>query len=320
MCGCHAVCIYGLCCAEGDPGIQCQSAELPRWAQAAQMQELESRCENGGMCMRRLVDTDDTRVVEVAVEALLGERCERDQTHAQGAEGAVDCSARFVQGDPSSCGVYPAKPGDCQYRRYTTPRPFDAEFGVWHADDDGIPPFDRKLPAQNPGVDGAPATQTWVRYCRCPENFYGAMCEMEMDPADVILYALFSLLSTTWFFSVMLAHREAAEHTVVVGRYFREHLLVAPRSRGESRRLLSHNDVDPRMLTVAVMVGAFEQLMMVAGVLSRSVAWSTNFVLVEILQDVSARPCSSPAACCGILDSCASQVMCVRSAGLSDAD
>ena len=215
------------------------------------MQELESRCENGGMCMRRLVD---------------------------------------------------------------------AEFGVWHADDDGIPPFDRKLPAQNPRVYGAPATQTWVRYCRCPENFYGAMCEMEMDPADVILYALFSLLSTTWFFSVMLAHRgTTAEHTVVVGRYFREQLLVAPRSRGESRRL-SHNDVDPRMLTVAVMVGAFEQLMMVAGVLSRSVAWSTNFVLVEILQDVSARPCSSPAACCGILDSCASQVMCVRSAGLSDAD
>ena len=303
MLGCHVVCIYGLCCADGDPGIQCQSAELPRWAHAAQMQELESRCENGGLCMRRLVYTDDAGVVEVD-ETLLGERCERVQTHTQVAEGAVDCSARFVPGDQTSCGRYPAKPGDCQY---SPPRPFTAEFGVWHTDNDGIPPFDRKLPAQTPGVDGATATQVWVRYCRCPENFYGAMCEMEMDPVDVILYALFSLVSTTWFFSAMLAHRGTAEQNVAVGQYFREHLLVAPRS--ESTRMLWQNDVDPRMLTVAVIAGAFEQLMMVAGVLSRSVAWSTNFVLVEMLQDVSAGPRSSRAACCGSRR--ASHVICV---------
>jgi hypothetical protein len=160
--------------------------------------------------------------------------------------------------------------------QYIPPRADADEFGVSHEGSDGIPFFDENLPG---------LVQTWVRYCRCPKNFYGAMCEMEMDPVDVILYALFSLVSTTWFFGAMLANREP-DNNLVIGRYFREHLLVAPRP--ESRLVLSQSDVDARMLAIAVMVGAFEQLMMVAGVLSRSVAWSTNFVLVDILQDVCA--------------------------------
>ena len=40
------MCIYGLCCADGDPGLQCARAELPAWAPASM--KLETRCEHGG--------------------------------------------------------------------------------------------------------------------------------------------------------------------------------------------------------------------------------------------------------------------------------
>ena len=285
------VCIYGMCCADGDPGIQCKSAELPRWAPKSM--ELESHCANGGVCMRRLADAN-ANGVEAIDEKPLVDRC----VHVPAVEDGVDCSATFVQGDPSSC-IEPiaGKPRlSCQY---ISPAPDADEFGVSHEDTNGIPSFDRTLPG---------FVQTWVRYCRCPENFYGAMCEMEMDPVDVILYALFSLVSTTWFFGTMLANREANDSSFVVSRYFRDHLLVAPRP--ESRSVLSQNDVDSRMLSIAVMVGAFDQLMMVAGVLSRSVAWSKNFVLVDVLQNVCASPSSVQAACRACLTICVGSVLC----------
>jgi hypothetical protein len=109
------------------------------------------------------------------------------------------------------------------------------------------------------------------------------MCEMEMSPGEPLLYAFFSLVATTAFFVAMLAHRSGGAD-VDIRENARAHLLTAPAAA--SRTVLDQNVVEVRLLACAAAVGCFEQLMMVAGVLSRSVAWSKNFLLVEILQDV----------------------------------
>ena len=165
------VCIYGICCGDNDAGLACQDAELPGWAPDSM--RLDSKCANNGVCMRRLVNDGEDTIIPGS-GALAGSATGGCEPTAEGRAYRTDCLAGFVTGSALSCTEpEPGKPRPCEY---TPPAgtSYDSELGSEHVNfpgTSGIPSFYPGLPAQTPGLRGAAATQTWVRYCSCPENF-----------------------------------------------------------------------------------------------------------------------------------------------------
>ena len=167
----RTVCIYGICCGDNDAGLACQDAELPGWAPDSM--RLDSKCANNGVCMRRLVNDGEDTIIPGS-GALAGSAAGGCEPTAEGRAYRTDCLAGFVTGSALSCTEpEPGKPRPCEY---TPPAgtSYDSELGSEHVNfpgTSGIPSFYPGLPAQTPGLRGAAATQTWVRYCSCPENF-----------------------------------------------------------------------------------------------------------------------------------------------------
>ena len=132
-----------------------------------------------------------------------------------------------------------------------------------------------------------------VRFCQCEDDWYGGNCSMQMSPGTPLMYGLLSLVVSTLFFFGYLALYHNEQGATINGMgdvlaYAKTHLLTVSDATGDGTNggTTPPPSVDSRILSIAATAALTEQLMMVAAVLSRSVAWSRDFLLVEILQDV----------------------------------
>jgi hypothetical protein len=211
-----------------------------------------------------------------------GSRCSSDEKGNihQRAQLAAKLAQMDTEARPS-CGDY----GRCMRRRKGVDH-----HGQFHGDGHGVS-GDVSLGSAQDGVPAYGINSTavgpqeeWVRYCLCSPGFYGATCALQMDPYGMFRYGAISLVVSTLFMFILFAARGThVGDCIDIMQYANRFLLHVPPRTAQP---LDATAQDARLLAAAVTIGFFEQLIMIAGALSRSVPWSRDFFFVELLQEL----------------------------------
>ena len=172
------------------------------------------------------------------------------------ADGTSDHSILQEQEIMETCQILACERGDCMRRAVHPVQAEDPEGEVHESEW-----WEKSMLT---GVTLQNVTEgDYVRYCKCPTNYFGERCEEHMNPAWPIVYALLEFGVTTKFLYATVQ---------------REYLIVPV------DRPLPDTDLAQAGLHWAAAAHATENFMMGIGVFSGAVAWSRDWVIVKVLR------------------------------------